>query len=198
MFVRCGIVIKFIEFGLFINDVVVASQSTSRAYSFPVTLSLTWALVSNANECSTSSSESPEVPEAFFVNLIFSLYVDMFCHCVKSYDTCYTSVPVRSFPCLSYYRNERYALVGRIENRWRAAGILPCVQSSWLSDFRALYWIAQVSSKLRKATLNSLNVCCFSLWVVTTTTTCILLMTGKSFSTITIWKGYSSRFHRIT
>ena len=122
----------------------------------------------------------------FFVNLIFSLYVDMFCHCVKSYDTCYTSVPVRSFPCLSYYRNEQYALVDRIENRLRAAGILTCVQSSWLSDFRALCWIAQVSSKLRKATLNSLNVCCFSLWVVTTTTTCILLMTGKPFSTITM------------
>ena len=39
-----------------------------------------------------------------------------------------------------------------------------------------------VSSKLRKSTLNSVNVCYFSLWVVTTTND--LYSSGKPFSTI--------------
>ena len=106
---------------------VVAPQSTSRAFGFPVALSLA---------CSTSSSGSLEVPEAFFTLsvLFFPL---------RSYDTCCTSVRLRFFSCLYYNRSKRYVLVGHIENRWHAIEILASVQSSWLSDFRLLCLVAQ-------------------------------------------------------
>ena len=66
-----------LDFSLMMS--VVAPQSTSRAFGFPVALSLA---------CTTSSSGSPEVPEAFFTLsvLFFPL---------RSYDACCTSVPVR-------------------------------------------------------------------------------------------------------
>ena len=114
-----------LDFSLMMS--VVAPQSTSRAFGFPVALSLA---------CTTSSSGSPEVPEAFFTLsvLFFPL---------RSYDACCTSVPVRFFSRLYYNRNKRYALVGHIENRWHAIEILVCVQSSWLSDFRSLCLVAQ-------------------------------------------------------
>ena len=122
---------------------VVAPQSTSRAFGFPVALYLQERWSEIRMEALPSHQDIPKSQKlSLLCQSYFSLCVDMFCYCMRSYDTCCTSVSVRSFPWLYYYRNERYALVGRIENRWHAAGILAFVPSSWLTDFRSLCWLA--------------------------------------------------------
>ena len=109
--------------------------------------------------CSTSSWGSTKVPEAL---LYFSLLSVLFFP-LRSYDKCCTSVPVRFFSCLYYNRNERYALVGkRVTYHWDS-----CLCSVFVTEWLPVAMLGRsMSVKLRKATLNSLNVCGFSLWVM--------------------------------